>query len=102
MVDYTVTLTAAAQSIKDALGLTEAQNIPFAGMTVQADKANSNDAFIGGAAVSTTAYGMRIDPGDTAPPIPLPSGEGVATIKPSTVYCIGTAGEKLHFYGTPL
>jgi hypothetical protein len=102
MVHYTVTVSAAAQSIAQALGLTAAQDIPLAEVQVQAGKANTADTFIGGAGVTTTDYGIRVDPGDTAPPIPLLQGCGIATVKPSTVYFIGTAGHLLHFSGVPL
>ena len=97
---YTVTLTAAAQAVATALGLTAAQDLPFRTLMVQADKANANDAFIGGAAVTTSDYGIRLDPGDTAPAIAIGAYDS-GPLKLSKVFVIGTAGEKIHLLGIP-
>lgn len=100
MKHYTVTLAAAAQSVATALGLTASTDIPFRTLTFQAGKANTNDAFVGGSGVTTTDYGIRLDPGDTAPPVVVGAYD-TGGLKLSDVYVIGTADEKVHILGVP-
>jgi hypothetical protein len=97
---YTVTLTAAAQSVAAALGLTATTDRPFRSLTFQPGKANTNDAFIGGAGVTVANYGLRLDPADTAPALVL-GGYDSGGLKLSNVYLIGTAGEIVHILGVP-
>lgn len=98
---YTVTLTASARSVKAALGLTEAQDLPLVDVTAQPGKANTNDAFLGGAGVSTTDYGKRLDPADTQEPYDV-CHSGIVSIKPSQIFLVGTAGDIVHIFGVQL
>ena len=102
---YTVTLTATATPvltlINAAFGQGGARDEAFRFLSVQPDKANTNDAFVGGSTLTTADYGVRLDPADTAPAYDLCGHYDSGPMKLSEIYVVGTAGEKLHFLGVP-
>lgn len=103
LVHYTAPVTAAAQNLATALGLTPQQDVPFEFMVLQGGAANANPVFIGGPGVTTTDYGFRIaglasSQPDTSLRMPaIPRG-----VRPSEIYFVGTAGEELQVLGIPL
>lgn len=102
---YTVTLTATATPLLTLISASFAVGGPrdeaFRFLSVQAGKANTNDAFLGGSTLTTSDYGVRVDAGDTAPPIDIIGHYDSGPVKLSEIYAVGTAGEKLHVFGIP-
>jgi hypothetical protein len=101
---YTMTLSAVAQPLSVVLAVAQrggTQDEAYRSLQVQADKANTNDAFLGGPTVTTADYGIRVDPADTAGPITVCDGFSEGPIKLSDIYAVGTAAEKLHIFGIP-
>lgn len=102
---YTVTLTATATPVLTLVDPTlargGARDEAFRFISVQAGKANNSDAFVGGPTLTTTDYGVRLDPGDTAPPLDLVGHYDAGPVKLSDIYVVGAAGEKLHFLCIP-
>lgn len=108
---YQLTLTGAAQRLSDVFGLPATTpesaaafvslDIPFRQLSFQSLKANAADIFIGdGPTVSTTVHAIRVDPGDTQPPIILGHFDD-GPMKLSDFYVIGTANDVLLVGGIP-
>jgi hypothetical protein len=99
---YVVTVAATAAPLSDVLPNTDPVNDkPLHSISMQAGAANANPVFIGGPGVSTTDYGVRI-PAATggvpdAPYIPSDFFRPGRN-KLSDIFCIGTAGQKLHLF----
>jgi hypothetical protein len=102
--DYTLTLTGVAQCLKDVLGNTERggpQDEAFRMLALQPDKANTNDIYVGASsAVTSSLYGIRLDPTDTQPTDILGHFD-TGPYKLSDFWVIGTNAEKLHIFGIP-
>ena len=90
---YQVTLTADAQNLKTALGLTDAEDVPFRHLTVQATTA---DAFLGNEDVTTTTYGLKVEATDGVTESLGDYDSG--PIKFSDLWGVGD-GAVLHFLG---
>lgn len=101
---YTLTLNGAAQRLSTVLGNTEVggpQDEAFRMISFQAGKANTNDIFIGAtSSVSSSDYGVRLDPTDTQPNDILGHFD-TGPYKLSDFYVIGTNAEKLHILAIP-
>ena len=101
---YVLTLSGAAQQLSSVLPVTQrggAQDEALRFLTLQPGKANTNDVFVGAtSAVSSSVYGMRLDPTDTQAPTELGTHDA-GPIKLSDVWVIGTADEKLHVLAIP-
>jgi hypothetical protein len=80
----------------------DANDPAFGTMLFQADKANTNEAYIGGkdTTVSSSAYGRRLDPGDTsANSVVELIADGCSALRLSDFKISGTAGEKIAIIG---
>lgn len=69
-------------------------------IALQPDKGNSNDVYVGAATLTSSDYGVRLDPGDTAPPVVLGHFD-TGPYKLSEFYVLGTNNEKLHVLAIP-
>lgn len=102
--DYTLTLTGVAQQLSSVLADTQrggTRDEAFRFLTLQPDKANTNDVYVGGtSAVSSTLYGVRLDPTDTQVPTEFGHYDS-GPIKLSDFWVLGTNGEKLHIFAIP-
>lgn len=103
---YTLTLSGSVQKLSDALGTGyaspgSARDIRVSSISIQADGGNSQLIYIGGEAPTTltsTDYGSRIEkPVSTIPAAPSILQTKGRGIRPSDVWVLGTAAEKLHF-----
>lgn len=104
---YQLTLAATPKQLSEVFGVgsdpaTNAftlANIPFRQLTFQLLTSATGSAFIGeSSAMTTSVYGFRVDPADTAPPIllgPFDSGP----MKLSDFWALGSAGEVLLISG---
>src|SRR5882672_10927949 len=105
MVDGTLVLTGAAQRLIEAFTNPAPGSKDDIGMRMillQGDGANANGGFIGGSNKVTSAlYGWRIDKSAAGvPALGVQLGPNDAgCYRPSQVWVIGTAGEKLHILG---
>lgn len=97
----TATLTIVGTSLKALLGLTDAEDVPYEHLTLQADGANGNPVFIGGPGVTTTDYGVRLPASAAGVPHWPPMWYELTArpVKLSEIFVVGTAGEKLHVGG---
>lgn len=76
-----------------------AKDVAIQGLILQPRGTNNAKLFIGGAAVSTSAYMFAINPGDGSDNPPAPTPILMPTVSLgllSQLYVIGTAGEILH------
>lgn len=102
MIHETLTLSGVPQNLLEAFPADPVPKKHDSGMRtimIQGDGANANAVFVGGnAQVTITDYGWRID--KSAAGVPATGLEigpfDAGSIKPSQVWVIGTAGEKLH------
>jgi|OpeIllAssembly_1097287.scaffolds.fasta_scaffold128951_2 hypothetical protein len=92
---YEVTLTAAAQNVATALGLTAATDIPFRQLFFQTFTA---DAYLGGSTVSTSSFGMKLLA--TGSPITTVGGFDCGPLKLSDFYAVGNTAV-VHILGIP-
>lgn len=97
---FTLTLTASAQQLSTAAGTTKVG--PLKQLILQADGANANPVYVGGyglnaelAAVSSSAYGFRIEKATTGIP-PAPTVIEAVNTSLGDWQVIGTNAEKLH------
>jgi hypothetical protein len=79
--------------------------LSFGALYFQALKAGAADIFVGAtkdtsaaAPISSTNYGFRVDPADTAPPIEILRGSGAA-LRLGDFSVAGTAGDTLTIFG---
>lgn len=100
--DYTLTLSGAAQCLTEVLPAAnqkvgDANDLPCRLISFQHDSDQGAAAIYVGStnAVSATAYGFRIDPTSTAPPIIMGHFDN-APYKLSSFWVLGTKGQKLH------
>ena len=105
----TVTLTGAAQRLSDSLSPVSggvgqgSYDFAFQDLEFQPDGANGNPIYFGATnGVTSTDYGFRLEKATTGvPPAPFPlTLRGSAKL--SDMWVVGTAGEKLHIFGTTL
>ncbi len=102
VVHFDLTFSGAPQDLVTALPLTPATDVPFKQITFMIDKAAANDAFIGerGAALSTTVYGVRLDPTDTIGLAAYTVGPfATGSVKLGDFAVLGTATQILHILG---
>lgn len=102
IVTFDLTLTGATQNLETTTVPTAVLDIPFKQVTLQLDKAASNDCFIGarGATLTTTSYGHRLDPTDTGDLGNFTLGPfSQGGVKLGDISVQGTAGEILHIFG---
>lgn len=96
----TLTLDGTAQPLLDAFGDTTvggADDFPAQVLTLQPDGGNTHVVYYGGAGVTTADYAFRQEaPTATIPPAPIIISLADGRLKPSQMYVIGTAGEKVH------
>lgn len=100
----TVTLQATAKSLAALLNITAGgpDDLPLQSLSLQAGTANANGVFVGGPAVSSTDFGVRIPAAAAGVPAAPEKFEFYGRpVKLSEVYVVGTADEKLHVCGFP-
>lgn len=101
---YTLTLTGAVQRLSTVLTDPTPggkDDLPCRLISFQPGKANNADVFVGGSdQVSSSDYGVRLDPTDTQPCTVLGHFD-MGPYKLSNFYVIGTAAEKLHILTVP-
>lgn len=98
---FVLTLTAAAQPLSNALGNTAIGGPDdVACRAISLFSPSGNDAvYIGGKdGLTTSVYGFSIAAGDL---ISIGLSFDAGPLKPSDVYAVGTAGNKLHFTIVP-
>ncbi len=92
---HVLTLDGNAQALSTVTGA-----LPAGVRTVslQPNGGNGNPVYVGGAGVSSTVYGVRLEAGATGvPPAPFVLGEfQTGWVKLDELYVIGTTTEKLH------
>ncbi len=98
-----LTLSGAAQDLLDAFGLNSpiggADDVACSFISLQPGSANANPVEVGGPAVSLTDYGARLPAANAGiPPSPyvIEPGGSAGVVRLSSVWVIGTVGEKLH------
>lgn len=103
----TVTLSGAAESLSSiltALGWVSGTYEPgMRAVWLQPDGANNAVIYVGGAGVTNTDFGFRLEAGATGiPPAPFSFGEmAERQLYLSEIYVLGTAAQKLHVYAIP-
>ena len=97
---YVLTLDGNAQRLSSVLtgGADGPNDRPLRSISLQPAGANANPIFLGHAGVSSTDFGVRLEPGATnVPPAPFVFGElDRGAMKLSEFYVIGTSTQKLH------
>lgn len=94
---HVLTLTGSAQALSTVSGATVKS---IRTVTLQPGAANAGEVYIGGATVSASDYGVRLEvPEDSIPPAPMILAETQSPyghFKLSDLYVIGTNTDKLH------
>jgi hypothetical protein len=98
---YVLTLDGNAQRLSSLIADQQphgAHDTPLRAISLQPGPANANAVFLGGAAVSATDFGVRLEASAAGvPPAPFILGEfDEGGMRLSDFYVIGTATEKLH------
>lgn len=101
VIDYTLTLTGAAQQLSSVLAdptVGGPNDEPLESLLLQPDGGNGNPIFVGGSsAVSSTLFGVRLAIGTGGvPPDPLKLEPTMGPLRLSDLWVIGTATQKLH------
>ena len=103
---YVATLTATSTNLRELLFPKGSQgdkdDCSFSFLRLEADKANTADAFVGeaGKTISSTEYGSRLDPTDTAAHrVAEFHRNGAGLLRLSDFAAVGTAGEKIAIIG---
>ncbi len=100
----TLTLDGSAQRLLAGWGVVGAGN-PVGGVNdiaaeaiyIQPDGANANPIYLGGDAVSAADHGFSLPAGAAGvPPSPFKLDAYTSRVKPSQLYVIGTAAQKVH------
>jgi hypothetical protein len=103
---YQLTLSGSAQHLSDAFGdgtgvVNPIHDIPFRALVLQAQKAGA-DVFVGtDKTVSSTVFGVRLDPTASAPPLVL-GGFDQGPLRLSDFWVVGTNTQVLTILGIPV
>lgn len=105
---YALTLTGAIQRLSDVYGdgagvINAVNDIPYRTLVLQGAKAGA-DVFVGGdnlaLTLSSTKFGVRLDPTAAAPPVVL-GGYDMGPLKLSDIYVLGTNTQIMTVLGVP-
>jgi hypothetical protein len=102
---FALTLTGLAQRLSDVYGdgvgvVNATHDIPYRTLVLQGAKGGA-DVFVGGSStVSSTAYGVRLDPTASTTPLVL-GGYDTGPMKLSDFWVIGTSSQLMSVLGIP-